>query len=286
MASLEDYWHLIVPEYMPMAIIGLLLGFVVTTQTFPNASFLLPILSVLFVIAGYNSYNAVIDKDIDVINKPKRPLPKRTLSERDAKYIAFFSYVLALIIAIFIDGLFFWMISIMVILTFLYSYPPIYLKKRYIIGTLLAVVLYSVLIPLAGWSMNPTQPIPIPIIFFMFMLGLPSGIMKDYVDISGDSFYKVRSLPIELGYGNSKLTIILFYLVSVSILVYQVYEKLIPNNFLALAIFYPFMIWNVLKLPAKFDPYTRRDSYFIRAMLLFIAVEITIMGLVIFNPTF
>ena len=174
----------------------------------------------------------------------------------------------------------------MVVLTFLYSYPPIYLKKRYLIGTLIAVVLYSVLIPLAGWSMNPTQPIPIPIIFFMIMLGLPSGIMKDYVDMSGDSFYKVRSLPIELGYGNSKLTVILFYLVSAIILIFQVYEKIAPLNFLVLLIFYPLMIGNVLKLPAKFGPYTRRDSYFIRAMLLFIAVEITIMGLVIFNPTF
>lgn len=284
MASLEDYWHLIVPEYMLMAITGLLLGYIVTVQHLPDTGFLLPILSVLFVIAGYNSYNAIIDKEIDVINKPKRPLPKRTLSDKDAKYIAFFSYVLALIFALFIDGLFFWIISTMVILTLLYSYPPVYLKKQYIIGTLSAVILYTVLIPLAGWSINPSQPIPIPVIFFMFMLGLPKGIMKDYVDISGDSFYNVRSLPIELGYSNSKLTIILFYLVSAAILAYQVYEKITPYAFLILLIFYPFMILNVLNLPAKFDPYTRRDTYFIKAMLLLIIVEITIMALVVFKP--
>jgi 4-hydroxybenzoate polyprenyltransferase len=280
----RDYWRLIVPEYMPMAITGLLLGFVATTQKLPNQSFILPVISILLVIAGYNSYNAVIDKEIDTINKPRRPLPNGSLTEKDAKYVALFFYAIAFLIAVFVDGLFFWFVFLAIILTFFYSYPPVYLKKRYIIGTLTAVILYTALIPLAGWSIHSELPIPIHLVFFLFLLGLPKGIMKDYVDISGDAYYQVRSMPIELGYNNSKLTIVLFYLVSAALLLYQVFEKIVPTNFLLVLLLYPLMILNVASMPKKFDSIDRKDRYFIRAMMLLIITELVLGWILIYNP--
>ncbi len=281
MATVKDYLGLIVPEYMPMGITGLLIGAVAATNTLPNDVLWLGIVCFLCIIAGYNSYNAIIDKEIDIINKPSRPLPRKALTEKDALYVAAIFYIIAIIIALFLDKFFLLIALATIALTIAYSHPKFHLKRRFIIGTLTAVVLYTVLAPALGWALYPNNPLPVPIILFLFFLGIPKGILKDYVDIAGDSYHRVHSLPVQMGYLNSIVAVVLFYLVSAIFLGFAVYENILPFKFVSLLVFYPFMLWNVKTMPKTFDPYSRRDGVFIRATLLLILIELAIMGLIL-----
>ena len=285
MASVSDYLKLIVPEYIPMGITGLLVGAVASLNALPGARFWVAAACVAFIISGYNSYNAIIDKDIDIINKPYRPLPKGILSEKKALHIALISYAIAFLLALTINTTFLVIATATILLTIAYSHPIIHLKKRFLIGTLSAVTLYTFLAPLLGWSIYPNNPIPLPIILFIFFLGLPKGIMKDYVDLVGDAYHRIQSLPVQLGYKSSILMVLLFYLLSAIFLCFLVYEKLIPTSFLTLIVFYPFMLWNVYCLPKKFDSNTRNDFAFIKAMIILILIELTITVMLIYKPT-
>jgi len=281
MAAIRDYIGLIVPEYMPMGITGVLMGAIAATNTLPNDVLWLGIACFLCIIAGYNSYNAIIDKEIDIINKPSRPLPRKALTEKDALYVAAIFYIIAIMIALFLDKFFLLVALATIILTIAYSHPKIHLKRRFIIGTLTAVVLYTVLAPALGWALYSNNPVPVPIILFLFFLGIPKGILKDYVDIAGDSYHRVHSLPVQMGYLNSIVAVVLFYLVSAIFLGFAVYENILPFKFIFLLAFYPFMLWNVKTMSKTFDPHSRRDAVFIRAVLLLILIELAIIGLIL-----
>ena len=281
MAAIRDYIGLIVPEYMPMGITGVLMGAIAATNTLPNDVLWLGIACFLCIIAGYNSYNAIIDKEIDIINKPSRPLPRKALTEKDALYVAAIFYIIAIMIALFLDKFFLLVALATIILTIAYSHPKIHLKRRFIIGTLTAVVLYTVLAPALGWALYSNNPVPVPIILFLFFLGIPKGILKDYVDIAGDSYHRVHSLPVQMGYLNSIVAVVLFYLVSAIFLGFAVYENILPFKFIFLLAFYPFMLWNVKTMPKTFDSHSRRDAVFIRAILLLILIELAIIGLIL-----
>ena len=281
MAAIRDYIGLIVPEYMPMGITGVLMGAIAATNTLPNDVLWLGIACFLCIIAGYNSYNAIIDKEIDIINKPSRPLPRKALTEKDALYVAAIFYIIAIMIALFLDKFFLLVALATIILTIAYSHPKIHLKRRFIIGTLTAVVLYTVLAPALGWALYSNNPVPVPIILFLFFLGIPKGILKDYVDIAGDSYHRVHSLPVQMGYLNSIVAVVLFYLVSAIFLGFAVYENILPFKFIFLLAFYPFMLWNVKTMPKTFDLHSRCDAVFIRAILLLILIELAIIGLIL-----
>lgn len=283
MASIKDYLNLIAPEYIPMGITGLLVGAVATLGALPDYRFILAAVCFCFIIAGYNSYNAIIDKEVDKINKPHRPLPKGTLTEKDALYFAVVSYIIAIVFAALLDGMFFLLALVTILITIAYSHPRIHLKKRFFIGTLTAVILYTLLAPLLGWSLYANNPIPIPIIIFLFFLGLPKGVMKDYVDILGDSHNHIKSLPVRMGYQNSVLAVILSYLFSAILVVFLIYEQIVQSSFLLLLLFYPFMFWNAYTLLEKTNTAKRRDLIFIKAMIILILMEIAIAGLIAYG---
>ncbi len=282
MSKLNEYLRLIVPLYIPMAISGLFIGSVSTTYAFPSFSFILGVISFSLLIGGYNAYNAIIDKEIDRINKPDRPLPKGTLTEKDALYASVFCYILSILVAFLINTIFLLLILFTAGLTIAYSHPTIHLKRKFLWGTLSAVILYTVLAPLAGWALYPYLEIPIPVILFLFFLGLPTGIMKDYIDYVGDSFHKVHSVPVQLGYNNSILVVILLYMLSGIFLFFLIYEKILMQKALLLFIIYPFMFINLLNMPKNYASNLNKDTIFNVGMALFISTEITLSAIFLF----
>lgn len=159
-----------------------------------------------FLNGASNSYNQVSDLEIDRINRPERPIPSGRISIKEALGFAFIVYALGLIIAYMISFSFFVVTAVCLIITTLYSTPPIYLKQRFLLSTATIALCQSWLFLLAGWVIfpyaNPLEPTIWFIGLVLFILLFGACGTKDFTEVEGDSRYGMKTLPIL--YGNEK----------------------------------------------------------------------------------
>jgi 4-hydroxybenzoate polyprenyltransferase len=155
--------------------------------------------------AASNALNQIYDLEIDRINKPRRPLPSRRLSIRDAWTFTLAAYAMALVLAWFVapGGRHecFWIVVAATVITVLYSAPPFRTKRLGIWANLTIAIPRGVLLKVAGWSavktMAGTEPWFIGAIFGLFLLG--ASTTKDFADMDGDARGGCRTLPIIYG---------------------------------------------------------------------------------------
>jgi len=245
MISLKTLFELIVPEYIPMAVLGAFVGAVATTQTLPNQDFITLIISLIFVVAGFNTYNAIADKKIDQINKPTRPVAANQITEKQATILTTIFYILSIITATLISPLITTIILIAIIITITYSFKTIYLKKRFIAGNMVGAILYGLITPLAGWALTPNLTIPTPIIFTLFFLAIGLSFLKDFEDVVGDKKYGVNTLPLKLGRDKSITAIILITTITFAYLTITIITNTLPQKYYFLLIFYPLIFFNI-----------------------------------------
>ena len=281
MPHLLDYWHLIVPEYIPMAISTALVGAVLTTGSLPDWRFFPLAFALCCIVGAFNSFNAIADKEIDKINRPERPVPMGVISEKQALCFAITLYIIALLVAYLLNTFVFGVIFIAVIVTAAYSYPGIDLKKRYIAGTVTAGVFYSIICFMAGWALYPAFQIPVEIILFLFLLGFSLAVTKDFTDVPGDSFNKAQTLPVKLGYLQSVGIVFIALTFSFLILAFLIYIEKLPNKYYVLLVFYPLMFFNINSFK-KHAKYFYADNVFRKTILLIIALEIVMIGLTLY----
>jgi geranylgeranylglycerol-phosphate geranylgeranyltransferase len=153
-----------------------------------------------------NAYNQVSDLKIDTINRPNRPIPAGKISIREALGFTFTVYGIGLVIAYIISFSFFVVTAICLIITTLYSTPPVYLKKRFILSTTTIALCQSWLFLLAGWVIysfaNPWEPTFWFIGSVLFILLVGACGTKDFTEVQGDGRYGMKTLPFL--YGNEK----------------------------------------------------------------------------------
>ena len=275
MSKINDFIGLIIPQYIPLALFGALLGAVVTTNAIPDYRFIILAIALTCTVSAFNAFNAIADKEIDKINKPERPMVSNKFTEKQALMITLIFYVISIILSAFLGLLTLAIIVIATVLTFLYSYKPVYLKKRFIFGNMSGAILYAVLCPLAGWSLYSNNPISFTIFFFLFILGVGLSFVKDFEDSFGDGIHKISSLPVVIGKAQATNLIILIELFAFSIIAFPIFSE-------KLNIFYSILV--VLLIPFIF--YTNKFRYvknlvndrqiFYKIMLLIIISEITI----------
>lgn len=196
------YFRVIVPCYVPVALAAMILGLTVSGG-FLNTTIIFAAISVVALIAGFNTFNGLTDIQIDKINKPYRPIPSGEISRIKALLYSIFLYSISIFIAYNINQQFFYLTLAMGLLTLFYSLPPIRLRKRVFLNNLSGGVIYGVLCPLLGWALFPTNPIPIFIVVFTFLLAFALSIAKDFEDVLGDKMFEVKTLPVTLGAKNS-----------------------------------------------------------------------------------
>ena len=155
--------------------------------------------------AASNALNQIYDRDIDAVNKPKRPLPSGRLSQRAAWIFTIVTYAVALVLAWFVEpgGRHdcFWIVLAATLITILYSVPPFRTKRLGIWANLTIAIPRGVLLKVAGWSSVKTiagvEPWYIGAIFGLFLLG--ASTTKDFADMEGDERGGCRTLPIIYG---------------------------------------------------------------------------------------
>lgn len=155
--------------------------------------------------AASNALNQIYDLDIDRVNKPRRPLPSGRLSLREAWLFTRVTYVVALVLAWFVEPRgrheCFWIVLVATAITVLYSVPPFRTKRLGVWANLTIAIPRGVLLKVAGWSAVKTivgvEPWFIGGIFGLFLLG--ASTTKDFADMEGDARGGCRTLPIIYG---------------------------------------------------------------------------------------
>ena len=166
-----------------------------------NLSKLIPIiLTVMFFTGAANVFNDYIDYDIDLINRPKRPLPLGQVKKKNA---------LILSIIFFLLGCFFCLklnndariigIYISVPLIILYS---IKFKGLPLIGNIVTSFILSLSFIFCGAAFENFKPMWIPS-FLAFGLTLVRELVKDIADIKGDKIIGLKTFPIYAGIANA-----------------------------------------------------------------------------------
>jgi geranylgeranylglycerol-phosphate geranylgeranyltransferase len=231
---INDFIGLITPHYIPLALFGAFLGVVTTINKIPDERFIILAIALTCIVSAFNAFNAVADKDIDKINKPERPLASGKISDNQAIILTIILYSIAIILGLFLGLITFGIIFLAIIITFLYSYKPIYLKKKLFIGNLSGAILYSLLCPLAGWSLYANNPINTTIIFFLFVLGIGLSFIKDFEDSLRDGIHKVSSLPVVIGKVQTTNLILLIELFAFSIIAYAIFSEILDIIYIIL----------------------------------------------------
>ncbi len=155
--------------------------------------------------AASNALNQIYDREIDAVNKPKRPLPSGRLSMPEAWRFTIAAYAVALVLAWFVQPggrhECFWIVVAATLITILYSVPPFRTKRLGIWANLTIAIPRGVLLKVAGWSSVKTivgaEPWYIGAIFGLFLLG--ASTTKDFADMEGDERGGCRTLPIIYG---------------------------------------------------------------------------------------
>ncbi len=275
MASrLKEFLRLAVPEYIPPGVFGFLAGYALSAAfiPIPLLKLLAGAVAVTAAIAGYNTYNAINDLEIDRVNKPSRPLPMGTLRVRDAYYATVFFFALALAIGYLIGAAFLAVICVTVVIAILYSAPRINLKGKVGIGVLSAAFLYTVLCPLAGLSIGRAWPGAYLLVAYLFIFGIGTAILKDFEDVAGDSKFGAHTPVMRLGYSSTLYLIALIFVISMLFML-----MLAIRGFVS----FGYVLASMLALPALIDVYmlysnrTAKEGgkVFVMGMITLMAIE-------------
>jgi len=179
---------IMIASYFNNEIIGNLNSILWTTIL--PASLVLAILN-----AASNTLNQITDIKTDKISKPYRPLVKGDIPIRKALIVSVISYASAILISLFINTTFSFLVLLIAFFSITYSIPPRF-KDILFINQLWIAIPRGFFGILASWSVfgSPFNPLPLAIglIAMCFLIG--GSITKDIVDNDADKKTGTRTL--------------------------------------------------------------------------------------------
>lgn len=211
-----------------------------------------------------NAYNQVTDLEVDRVNRPGRPIPSGKISIKEALGFAFTVYTIGLVIAYIISFPFFVVTAICLIITTLYSTPPIYLKKRFILSTSTIALCQSWLFLLAGWVIYPfANPWELTFWFIglvLFTLLIGACGTKDFTEVEGDGKFDMKTLPIL--YGNEKAAKITgpFFILPFVLIPIGVYMGILVPSALFLLLLFAYGIYVNLNMKNLIKPRQKGEN--------------------------
>ena len=196
------------------------------------------------------SINDYFDLELDRINEPSRPIPSGRLTEKEAIWNSVVVFLLALAAGVSL-GLYFGggrgmiiasSISISLILGYIYSAPPLKLKKNILTSAPAVGVAYSMLPILAANALFSEVHTEVVWLAGMnFFMGVALIIMNDFKSAKGDEERGLKSLTVMIGAKNTFL--VAFIIIDIvfavfswlaftwgfTVLVYMVIASLVVN---------------------------------------------------------
>lgn len=180
-------------------------------------------LSLFFMLltGSLNSYNNIVDMNVDSITKPSRPFPQGLIERTQATRFSLTLYVLTLATLVVLSlghPVVFPILACDVVLSYVFSAKPIRLKRFPIVkGSVL--VAHSLIFPLLAVTIIRNWPTIQELITLipLFIMGIATHSLQDYEDIEGDKAIGDVTLPIFFGPKSSTLMISLLYLAALAV---------------------------------------------------------------------
>ena len=226
--------------------------------------FILFIITTMIITAAGYVINDILDVKADEINKPLDCIVGRSISEKNAyRYyfaLTFTGFLLALIIAIHINKIYYVLIYIAVVVL-LYFYSK-YLKKQMLAGNIFVSLFSSFVLgiilvfELPGLNLlyqtgndlyDYIMFIFTGFMVFSFLTSMYRELVKDMEDIEGDMLIKAKTFPVVFGIELTKflsgfiaiiILISLFYWMKMDINADKIYMKIYILIFVILPLFY------------------------------------------------
>jgi len=149
---------------------------------------------VVWFIAGGNALNDYIDRDIDIVSHPERPIPSGEMTAKKALYAGAFAFVLAIAASFFLWDI----VSIVIVLiacSLMLSYE-LFLKQRGFVGNVTIAVLTGMLFLLGGAVIGNIESV-IAVSCMAILVSVGREIAKDIEDMEGDEGR--NTLPMRVG---------------------------------------------------------------------------------------
>ena len=163
----------------------------------------LAMITVFFETAAGNVINDYFDYNIDLVNKPERPIPSGRISLENGKRYAYLLFAAGTICGFLISYLTanwipFIIVLIADVVLYLYAYK---LKATPLIGNLAVGFMTGFGFVFGGFTINNPSIVMTSIFlgFFAFVMTTAREIIKDIEDVEGDRKDGARTLPILIG---------------------------------------------------------------------------------------
>ena len=164
---------------------------------------ILAMIAVFFETAAGNVINDYFDYNIDLINKPERPIPSGRISLKNGRNYGYLLFLAGTICGFLISYITnnwipFAIVLLADIVLYLYAYK---LKSTPLIGNLTVGFMTGFGFVFGGFSINNPDIIMTSIYlgFFAFVMTTAREIVKDIEDMEGDKADGARTLPILIG---------------------------------------------------------------------------------------
>ena len=163
-------------------------------------------------LAGYTqTINDFYDRDLDAINEPYRPIPSGAISVPQVVTQILVLLIAGILVAYGLDvwaGHEFPTLTVLAcggsFLSYIYSAPPLKLKKNGWLGNYALGASYIALPWWAGQALFGTIDFKIIIITLIYsMAGLGIAIVNDFKSVEGDKQLGLNSLPVMFGVGTA-----------------------------------------------------------------------------------
>ena len=151
---------------------------------------MIALLSFSFAVAGSLAFNNYVDRDIDKIIHPRRPLPSGRLSPKEGLFFGIIVFAISFVLALFVNLLFFIMLILGFFLCLLYE---LIVKNHGLYGNILVAVVIAGVSVTGGFVVdNPYPGFFISLVLFPQLLG--GEIIRDVRDVEGDRLRR-KTLP-------------------------------------------------------------------------------------------
>ena len=193
------------------------------------------VVSYIFLAASGNTINDIYDIEIDKINRPERPIPRGSISLKQAKKL-YFLYLGIGIILSYLNTLIFSLTWIILVLVPFFGFIGwVYAKwgkKSGFLGNIIVGVSFSIGLVYGAYLNSEIIP-PYILYFFItaFSLLVAREIIKGCEDIEGDKNHGVKTLAIKIGIKTSRNVSVTFALLGVVFFILPVFTTIL-NKFL------------------------------------------------------
>jgi 4-hydroxybenzoate polyprenyltransferase len=245
-------------------------------------SFSLLVLSTLCIAAAGNIINDIYDVETDLVNKSKKVIVGKSISEKQANNLFIILNVIGVGLGFYISNLvgknaFFAFFVIISALLYIYAS---YLKQILLIGNIVISVLVALsiiivglfeLLPVITLQNQGTQLAVFKIVLnyaeFAFLINLVREIAKDIEDIDGDYKAGMNTLPIAIGRERASKVLFAMTLIPLFAVVYYMVTYLYKNQ-IAIVYFLIFIVAPLIYLVIKsFNAETKQHFRQISAIL-------------------